>query len=366
MAYASIDPTSGWEENTGSVTTERDNRGGTLLKWAFKYKKDSCYIYRNADSSWRSMTFLSFSTKSDRSAPLFLRLDLDDGRIFLLPFHCGTEWSVITVPLESLQPFGNTMGNFQADRLKSIFMVDLNGKDNGLTGNRTVWFTDFKFSKETSDREKTLKIIAFNSRGKLMSIDSFRKQGLSADRWCFLTDSKGDSVPSTMSETSVTIQGEKGSVPQITFIGTSDTKLEILFWQPDSRHKVWLCADNNGKGIEQINGDTLFLNRELAVTRALELEKFIKVKKLSSYSKDIEKFKKAIATIPAQETLLLQAEEYDRLLAEMLSCSRDAVAAFAQEKIRRQLTPSVPVSTDIFNKTFRCDFCYLTDNTVTH
>ncbi len=339
-AFAKTKYLSGWAPNTGTVNIQNSGSGEPSLVWRFNYREDSCFLLRRADGEWKKMTRLSFKVKSDRAAPLFLRFDLDDGRIFILPFFCDTKWNRIDVDPDKLVPFGGATGRFNPEHLKSVFIVDLNGKDNGLTGERTVQLSDISFNSGSASGEKRLKIIAYDLQGRLMSTDDFRKQGLSADQWCFLTDSQGNSVPFSVRDENVRINEVSGKAPVIRFASGEGVRLEILFWQSDQDHKVWLSADNSGSGLEKTEGDTLFLNRELVLTRMKDLERFARLENQPRVNRELSGFMNQVKAASTKASVPSQAREYNRILGRLLAFSRQAVNSFSDQRIADLLTPS--------------------------
>ncbi len=333
-----------WSAHCGDISVISQGKGEKVLQWHFKYNNDACFVTRKADSAWRNMSLLSFKVKSNRSAPLYLRFDQTDGSIFLLPFHCSEKWTTVDVDLNSLKPFGKTSGKFTPKKIENVFIVDLNGKDSGLTGSRSIWFKDFVFdSGATKSSVKRLKLLAFNSSGTPLTIKGFRRLGLSADQWCFITGKDGMSCKYTLQDVGVTIDGKKYRIPEIAFTPQDNMVLELLYWPVGADYKLWLRVDNGGRGIEKFQDDLILVNEEVIRTRLHELERFATLFGVTGLKPRIAEFRekvKSLKGLPYPK----RAVQADHVMSDLLAFSRDAVFSASMKKIEARLAPSVKLS----------------------
>lgn len=337
----------GWTALRGEATLETGTAPPSVLHWRFEYGPEPSVLSRNAGPAWERARAVVLSTRSDRDGPLFLRLDQKDGRVFLHPFEVSQGWSQVRLPLDDFKPFGAARGEVQPALLARAFIVDLAGADANARGVRNVWIKDLAFAEgpDPGERERTtLLLVAMDRGGNPMSLEQLERRGLSAGRWCFLTDADGIEMPLRIVERQVVVDGRQVSVPALITDSTRPATLQVLFWPVGQDFNVWLQAEGRGKGIQASRraDGMLLLNMELAHSR---------LRGLLAYEgpgapdeKQLAALGEALSKAGALPSLRQQAAEADRVLEQLLKISRDAVRRRTRQEVASLVGSGPPVT----------------------
>ena len=348
----------GWKSASWSNDVDVSGPSGQKLEWRFSYGKKPSLMKKKPDDSWNSFRNISFEAKSDRNGALFLRLDQKDKKIFLSHFNVSTSWKQISLAVDDFYPFGKDSGErLDPSLISNIYIVDLNGSGEGARGDRTVFLTNFVFNPGSSSASranssikkaglvssipKDLPIVAYDSKGNILSQSDFVKLGTSGTRWCFIRNLAGDRLlEMSINQKRIIVDGKKVKIPVIKCGDSTPASLEILFWQVGKRYKVWLQADGNGEGIQYtLKNGAFLLNRELAVTRLNELKSYLNVNSIKRFDKEILNFAEEIVDLDTLPTLRQQAAKSDRILERLLEISEKAVRDHSRFIVTKKLTP---------------------------
>lgn len=348
----------GWKSTSWGDDVELSGTSDQTLEWRFSYGKKPSVMKKKSDDFWKMFRKISFQAKSDRDGVLFLRLDQKDKKIFLSHFNVSTSWKQITLAVDDFSPFGKDSGaSLDPSLISNIYMVDLNGSDEGARGDRTVFLTNFVFnpgsslkSRASSSMKKAglasftatdLPLVAYGSKGNILSQKDFTELGTSGTRWCFLKNLAGDgSLEMSISTKDIIIDNNKVDVPVLEWDQSRPASLEILFWQVGKRYKIWLQADGNGKGIQYaLKKGTFLLNRELTVTRFNKLKSYLKVNSIKTFDKELINLEEEIADLDNLTTLRQQAAMSDKILERLLEISEKAVRDHSRFIVTKKLTP---------------------------
>jgi endo-1,4-beta-xylanase len=288
--------TTGWAVSRGGLNLDSSDKreGRSAAVWRFDYPKDAVFLFTKSRlEKFEGAKGISFWMKSDRDGALFLRFDQKGGAPYILPFQVGTEWEQHSFQLDEFQPAGR--GNrLDSSKLTAFYIVDLAGKDNGARGSRSVWVDGITVlrdggKKETASasggepavggenksesnplapifgnrprRTANLVLRAWDAEGAPLSAGRWKSQGTSAGEYVFISDLQGVSIYGKTSS-------RKEAGVDTTTVETDDSRpvaVNALFWEVPGYGKVWLRADNEGKGFS--GGQTLHMNYELAASK---------------------------------------------------------------------------------------------------
>ena len=324
-----------WVAMTGAVSGPEG-----ALQWRFNDAKEPGVLTKRGDDSWRNMTAVSFSVRSDRSGALFLRLDQKDRGIFLTHFDAGSEWKRVRLTPAEFNPFGKTSGQLQPAKIAKVFLVDLNGSDGGATGERTVWMKDFASDLKSGfvgEQEAAVALAAFEN-GRLLDLRALLGRGDSAGYWCFLTSGDGQLLPMKLIERDVTVDGRTARLPVVLVDSRRPATLEMLFWPAGRQFNVRLQADGGGKGIQSVQG-VMVVNVELARTRLAKLQTYVDAHHLKKMQPELVELARQLSKAESQSTLRLQADGADRVLQRLLELSGDAVRRVTDLRLEELLAP---------------------------
>lgn len=355
--------TLGWGDNAKTSGGEDQ-----ILTWRFKYNNEPSVLTRKASKEWKAFRTVSFEIMSDREGPLFLRLDQKDKKIFLTPFNVTTGWSTVTLSPDDFSPFGGASGTVVPAMLRELYLVDLQGKDEGARGDRTVTFRNVVFNASAtvspmSQRRMTrtgttanpeLPLVAFDKSGRVMDEKDFIKNGTSGQKWCYLKPLNGhDPLELRIGKTTVQIDGRKVKVPFLKLSESIPASLEIFFWDAGPRYKLWLAADGQGRGIQfSLENGILLLNRELTLTRLASLKEYLTNSGIGRYDRQIAEISARIDDADGMGSLRERAAVYDSLLENLLEISENAVRDYSRERVAADLAPggyvTLPVPVDIY------------------
>ena len=341
------EPLDGWERlnHRDSVSL---SRGSTPeLTWNFAYNSEPSVLKRSATSMWKNASGVTCLVRSDRDGQLFLRIDQNNEKTFLTHFPVSKKWEQRHLPFDQFIPFGKTTGNIEPPRIKNIYLVDLNGADSGAKGKRTISIKNLTISVSvaTTQRETIeIPLVAFDSNGKVLDLKDFKARGTSGGRWCYLSDSTGDSIPMKIVEQSLQIDGKRKKVPTIIVNKHQPAFLEMLYWTLNDKYKVRLQADGSGKGIQSLNSrGFLLVNLELALTRFQSLSDYTGGSK-GLFAADLKKIKAELTRIAQEPNLSWLAKQADTQLVKLLDLSQKAVRLKSSRELMRMLTPHKEIS----------------------
>jgi hypothetical protein len=342
-----VDDLRGWKALRGEATLESGSAAEPVLRWSFEYGSDSSVLARNAGTRWERARTVKFSIRSDRDGPLVLRLDHEDGRVFLHPFDVSKAWKQVRLALGDFKPFGGARGEVQPALITRAFVVDLAGADTGARGARSVWIKDLSFSEgpDPGEGERvTLILVAMDRGGNPLSPEQLERRGLSAGRWCFLTDAEGIELPLRVVERQVAVDGRQVPVPALIVDGTRPATLQMLFWPAGQDFNVWLPSNGGGKGIQasRRSDGVVLLNLDLARTRLGDLLTYEGLP--ASVQKLVAALGEQLSRAGTLPSLREQAAEADRILEELLRLSRDAVRRRTREEVAFLVGPGPPVN----------------------
>jgi len=285
----------GWAASRGSLrSSDVDKReGSAALVWQFEYPKDAVFLFTKSGLEKFSGTQgVSLWLKSDRPGPVFLRFDQRDGAPYIVSFPVGNDWQRHSFRFDQFQPAGNSR-NLNSSQLTAFYLVDLQGKDAKAKGSRTLWVDGIEClgsdgpaaaqanSRRSGPNEDTQPLAAvfgnrprqtaaillktWDQNGAPLSAERWKEQGTSAGEYLFASDLNG-----------VSVYGKAGSSREggvdATLLETDGGRpvaVNALFWMVPGFGKLWLRADNQGKGY--MGSQVLHLNYELAASRLAAL-----------------------------------------------------------------------------------------------
>ncbi|GMV99796.1 MAG: hypothetical protein AMXMBFR84_09350 [Candidatus Hydrogenedentota bacterium] len=183
----------------------------------------------------------------------------------------------------------------------------------------------------------TIAVRARDSNGNLLRWQEFRARGLHGDQFIYATNLKMDMAPAVIWPVYDEEARQKGSareigLPALAVKPGEPCAVQVLFWETRGYGKLWLRADNAGKGFAPATpGETMVidLNLELARTAVADL-----VRRSSHFPEssrlEIAALSAASGAIAAIEDPLEQASKADELLVIALRLRDELEVALAK------------------------------------
>ena len=182
----------------------------------------------------------------------------------------------------------------------------------------------------------------------MRTIDDYEDLGLSAKRWCFLTDGNGTSIQFGLGDTIAEVDGANVTAPNIMFDDNeTGVTLHMLYWPVGDAYKIWLRTDYRNQGLEDYPDDNFYLNRELAYDRWIDIYYYGIRESDGNATSTALNFKDSLNALAGSEKD--KAFEADAILKDELDYSRTHLNQAAQERIEARLEPSVnATASDLF------------------
>ena len=179
--------------------------------------------------------------------------------------------------------------------------------------------------------------------GKFIDYSEFRKKGAMAP-FMFVVGLDGIPAKATIGKVKYDDK-ERFIDPMVVNIAvkqSASVAIEIPYWTVPGYGKVWLTADNAGKGYSFGSpGEVQLINLNYELAKSIL---FVLAERLEMYSKDVElpvKYKNGIESAIAklgqinnESKELIRAQTSDKLLADMLRLSDDLEMEYARERIK--------------------------------
>lgn len=334
-----------WQVGDDSGNISYSGNETRELIWAYRYGRKPAVLRQTSHDAWQKTRGIDFSIRSDRVGRLFLRIDQTDGRIFLCHFSVSKEWRQKHLAYAEFTPFGNTSGQVAPSRIRAIYLVDLNGPDGGFTGHRSVWIKQMQpWHSEGDNKTAAIPLLAYDSRGDIITLKGFKSRGLSGGRWCYLSGPDGNSLPMQLRETKGMVGGRSRKLPTVITDKNKPAALEILYWPVGEQYKVRLQANPDGRGIGATNtAGYLHLNLALAQTRYRILCDYVEQHRLK-WTKQLAVAGDRLADIERETDPRSQAARADELLLDLLNLSRDVVRQHAAARLEELLATGEEVA----------------------
>ena len=112
------------------------------MRWQIAYTDDWSWCAREVPEGYlKGMERIKFSIKSDREGPIAVRLEESGGEVFWALIQVGKDWRQ---EVQSLMNFQGE-GRLEPERITRIVVADGSGVEDGVHGERTVWFANLAF-----------------------------------------------------------------------------------------------------------------------------------------------------------------------------------------------------------------------------
>lgn len=343
------EPLAQWKDVSNPACVSLSGNEDLELTWKFTYLKKPSVLMQTANDTWKTSRGVAFDIRSDRSGPLFLRIDQNNKQIFLAQLNVSKTWSRKTLSFDDFSPYGKTRGSIEPSRVDNIYLVDLNGSDSGAKGERTVFIKQMALFNTLPSGKNSIRIplLAFDSKGNILSGKQLALRGTSGGRWCYLSSPDDAAIPMQLTTQSLNIEGQTQPLPVVIVDKDRPATLEMLYWPAGKDYKIRLQANSRGSGIQsEIEKGYLLVNLALAKTRYRLLSEYLAADK-GNLTKQLQDIGFKLAEIDREPSPRRQASLADALLLQMLDLSRDAVRSKARSLVDRALRPGkeVPVPT---------------------
>lgn len=333
-----------WNASSGSYRIAPDPARevqGNVLEWRYNLIKNYILITTSARTErFAGAEEVAFRIRSDRRGRMFIRIDQANKSAFAKDFIVDDTWQEIRLKLSEIKYAGFGFRKIDASKIRTIYFVDLTGKDEGATGTRTVWLDDLRAigtsgagptstvsvasnvdEQREIDRVKDGLILrGYDAKGQVVTLDRLKTYGMSGGSHAFLSDLDHYPRPGVLGSSN----GRGDGLPVLTAAQDDLVLINMLFWPIPGFGKMWVEADNAGAGYVLSKSKrklVVNLNVELARSRLAKVEKYYasarqRAAGVSALQPRLEKLRAQLSRIRPPQTEREQAALADEALAE--------------------------------------------------
>ena len=130
------------------VTTESTEKGKSV-RWNIRYplRQNRSLAKRVSAGLLRDTTAMSFWIRGDSRHELGLQVVDDNGRGFTKLIHVDSQWNQLRLPYADFMPHQETKARVEPERINQLVLVDYAATLRPQKRGRTIWLTDWRFSR---------------------------------------------------------------------------------------------------------------------------------------------------------------------------------------------------------------------------
>ena len=363
-----------WTPSTGerrAVPDPARKLAGKVLEWRYAVPKD--YAFLNTGSKverFAGADEIAFLVRSNRPGKLYIRVDQTDGANFARDFEVGTEWREVRFRLKDIPRASFGFSKLDGSKVKTVYIVDLSGKDDGMTGNRVVWLDNVRaigpgiaadaarpaapsgkaverVDDDADSVKEGLVLRAYDADGGPVTLEKLKSYGVSGASYAFLTDLAGYPRPGVLVSAGWTDRNLPVLKPQ----KDEAVVINVLFWPIPNFGKMWVTADNAGEGYRLTASSPariLNLNLELARSRLAMVERHYegarrRVPALGALAQRLDKLRAMVRRAEAGTTEQERARLADVAMAEGMALGETLALEIARADIQANRTGGLVV-----------------------